>query len=608
MNHQMLTKRIYFTISCIMLLVLFLFQGSSLVRQKYNRYDENIYANETAPFDAGTQFTVQTDSAAVLSDSHAFVVFIGDTDSASGTTIRQWCTYTKRNLLTYRQISDYRTYREKLPDAVLLDAAFVDCNSDLSLLTTLTSYGISIVWCSLPDFNTIENNSVLMDFLGIANAVSPSLTVSGYKLYSGFLLGGESWYIANNEGEEKYQDFSLDMPWYIPGNATKTYMAAELDSSVYGTIKTQDRPAVFWRKSLENAYIFCVNGDYLSDTGGFGILNAILYELKDYAVTPVVNAQTVSIINYPVLAFEQEDAMDASYSRNTASVLENVIWPDISTLSEYLNSRFTFLFTPQFYYQDEHEPVSQELEYFFRLLHEKQFEAGLSSTRDTDTSIREKLQKDTSVYRTFLQHYRFLSIYAKESEISEVLNGSAELTNTLQTIVTEKSSNDGNGLFAYVGNDVLQMKLLSDGTAYSYKNDFIQKSLNTALAYSSIGVDCTEICNPKEDDENVLWDKFYQKTATALAAYLPPKSVYQSCTVTQAASRIRAFLAVDYSSMRTGNTITLQIKNRSEDTFFMLRLHNEEIEDIDGADAEKIEDGAYLITPERDTVTISLKK
>ncbi|HRL57545.1 MAG TPA: hypothetical protein PK462_09850, partial [Lachnospira sp.] len=325
MNHQMLTKRIYFTISCIMLLVLFLFQGSSLVRQKYNRYDENIYANETAPFDAGTQFTVQTDSAAVLSDSHAFVVFIGDTDSASGTTIRQWCTYTKRNLLTYRQISDYRTYREKLPDAVLLDADFVDCNSDLSLLTTLTSYGISIVWCSLPDFNTIENNRVLMDFLGIANAVSPSLTVSGYKLYSGFLLGGESWYIANNEDEEKYQDFSLDMPWYIPGNATKTYMAAELDSSVYGTIKTEDRPAVFWRKSLENAYIFCVNGDYLSDTGGFGILNAILYELKDYAVTPVVNAQTVSIINYPVLAFEQEDAMDADYSRNTASVLENVI-------------------------------------------------------------------------------------------------------------------------------------------------------------------------------------------------------------------------------------------------------------------------------------------
>ena len=77
--------------------------------------------------------------------------------------------------------------------------------------------------------------------------------------------------------------------------------------------------------------------------------------------------------------------MDADYSRNTASVLENVIWPDISTLSEYLNSRFTFLFTPQFHYQDEHEPVSQELEYFFRLLHEKQFEAGLSSTRDTDT-------------------------------------------------------------------------------------------------------------------------------------------------------------------------------------------------------------------------------
>ena len=65
---------------------------------------------------------------------------------------------------------------------------------------------------------------------------------------------------------------------------------------------------------------------------------------------------------------------------------------------------------------------------------------------------------------------------------------------------------------------------------------------------------------------------------------------------------------INHADVAARRAITLQIKNRSEDTFFMLRLHNEEIEDIDGAADEKIEDGAYLITPERDTVTISLKK
>lgn len=362
----------YFIISCIMILVLFMFQFSSLVRQKYNRYDENIYADNTSALTANNRFTVQTDTNNVLSDTHHFVVYIGNlSDNAAGATVYQWCEYTKRNLLNYQSVQDYRSYWEKRPDAVLLDAAFINIEQDISLLTTLTDYGVHLVWCTLPDFDSLTSNSRFMELLGIANAVTPSLAASGLKLYSGFLLGGETWYIADNEEEKTYQDFSLDLPWYITGNGTKTYMAAVLDSTQYGTIKTEDLPAVFWRKSLDNAYIFCVNGDYLSTAAGLGILNAILYELQDYALYPVINAQMVSVLNYPVLAFEQEAAMDTYYSRNTSSVLENLVWPDIANLSEYTNSRFTFLFTPQFDYADENAPSTAELEYFFRLFHEK---------------------------------------------------------------------------------------------------------------------------------------------------------------------------------------------------------------------------------------------
>ena len=154
------------------------------------------------------------------------------------------------------------------------------------------------------------------------------------------------------------------MPWYIPEMPPRLIWRQNWTVPYTARLKQKTVLPYSGGKSLEKRLHFLCQRRLPVGYRGIWHLNAILYELKDYAVTPVVNAQTVSIINYPVLAFEQEDAMDADYSRNTASVLENVIWPDISTLSEYLNSRFTFLFTPQFHYQDEHEPVSQELEYF----------------------------------------------------------------------------------------------------------------------------------------------------------------------------------------------------------------------------------------------------
>ena len=44
MKNRMLSKRVYFTVSSLMMLVLFMFQFSGIIIKKYNNFDENKYA------------------------------------------------------------------------------------------------------------------------------------------------------------------------------------------------------------------------------------------------------------------------------------------------------------------------------------------------------------------------------------------------------------------------------------------------------------------------------------------------------------------------------------------------------------------------------------
>lgn len=607
MKSNMLSKRTYFTISCIILVVLFMFQATSVVRQKYNNYDENIYAEAAdAALTSNTAFTVETNPNKVLSDSRHFIVYIGNTaDSSTGATVLQWCEYTKRNLIAYTNITEYGSYIRRTPDAVFIDSSYIDFENNLSYLTQLTDSGINLVFCTLPDYEIIKADTELQNLLGVSAAVTPSLTASGFKLFGGFLLGGETWYISNTEDEKAYQDFTMKLPWYVTGNGTKTYMSAVLDSS-YGTVKNEDLPPVLWRKSHENAYVFCVNGDYLKEAAGLGILSGIMYELTDYYVYPVVNAEAVAVVNFPVFAFENEDAMQEYYSRNTASVLENIIWPDLSNLSEATGKKFSFLITPQFNYTDNLEPSSNEMEYFFRLFREKGFEAGLSTYHNNGISLKDKFAKDAKFFETFLKHYRFLSVYANASEITEIAALDSSFTENIRTIVTDYNAKKASKIFSYYDKDVLEIKMLLDGSNYSYKNDFRLKGLHTALAYSCAEIDCTDLYNP--DKSLLLWDKSYKKISIAMTTYTTKHKAFKSCTLTEADRQIRKFLAVDYTYERTGNTITINITSDTDAASFILRLHNESIDDISGAEFTLLEENSYLIeTTDSNTITITLE-
>ena len=63
---------------------------------------------------------------------------------------------------------------------------------------------------------------------------------------------------------------------------------------------------------------------------------------------------------------------------------------------------------------------------------------------------------------------------------------------------------------------------------------------------------------------------------------------------------------LDYSQSREDNEITL--KTSEPGSWFVLRLHDEEIDEVEGGTETKLEDNAYLIYAEVTTVKIQVKE
>lgn len=605
MKNRMLSKRVYFTVSSLMMLVLFMFQFSGIIRKKYNNFDENKYAvSEKNDLNNNNVFTVLTDEDKVVKSISGYIVYIGDINTKTGNTVYEWCNYTKRNLLVYKTVSQYHRYNEKYPDAVLIDSDYVNIDSDIDTFSLLTDYGINLVFCTLPSYSAISENQRFEQLCGISPH-RESVNASGLKLYSGFLFGGEAWYTKENDPDGKFQNMKLTMPWYNTSNATKTYMSAVVESEDGSKIDNEDQPAVIWRKSHDHAYVFCINGDYIKDISGMGILTAIMSESKDLDIYPVVDSQSVIVNNFPMFSFENDDAVEKYYLRNTSSLLENVVWPDISNLAESTGARFTFMAAPQINYSDNNLVSVREMDYFFRLFSEISSEAGLTTTRDDATSIDEKLTADAGIFSNYLSNYKFTSIIARKDELENVLSSKNSLIDDVNTIVTDSQDYGGTKLFSYVNDNVINVECPVTSDKYTYSDDFRQRCFQTALAYTNIEFNMTGVCNP--DDEKELWNEEIKSKSTALTSYMKNSKMFTKCGISQADKRIREFMAADYSYKQNSSYVSLDITGAQETARFIVRLRTGEVENVSGAVCTKVEKGVYLITAQSKHVEMTIK-
>ena len=285
----MVSRRNFFSITLIMLVVVFMFQVPEVIKNQVNNYGENEYVEIT---DTGlTEKSVYTASEADVEDTGRFVVFIGDTGEGSvGSVVREWSFYTKRYMESYKSVKEYEPDPGNLPEAVLVDSKSLDMKKDISVLGSYTEKGIHIIFCNLPEVTEVSKNPKLRMMLGIKGVIREKIKVEGIRLMEGFLLGGLKEYILDETMEKTQQDMDLVMPWYRISGGAKMFMHGMMEDEdveacymmTEGDVitKNQNLPAVIWRNKYQNAMVFGVNGEYLSTNAGLGILSAMMVELK----------------------------------------------------------------------------------------------------------------------------------------------------------------------------------------------------------------------------------------------------------------------------------------------------------------------------------------
>ena len=599
----MVSKRKFFSIATMMFVLFFLFQFSMVLRDSKNTYDINSSLTEKKA-DGENQWTPSDSNSTTVIGADSSVVFVGNENGDMGTAISRWCTYAKRKLISCKSVSTYKADDKNLPEMMILESEKYADGDNLTTLETLEKKGVIIVFGCLENAKNIQNNKALMKFLGIQKVVAEETHLAGVKLFEGLLLGGEVTYNTSKDKEEKKrQDLELDVPWYQVGSGTKTYMVGLLDEKTGKNVENEDLPTIIWRNGIDYGSVFAVVGDYMKDSTALGLLDGMRAEALSYTIYPIVNAQNLSMVNFPVFADENNTEMLKLYSQSVTGIARDIMWPALISVVEKSDMKMTCFIQPQADYTDDTEPKSGNLEFYLKQMKEQSAEAGISLEYQKLDKAEDKVTKDTEFFENERINYRFGAAFAKEKDLKGILKDTdSGLLGDVGTLVCDYTENQP--VVSYYSDSVTLQTVTSDGMNYTYSDDIRMRSIQTALGYTNVMLDMYDIFWPERSTDR--WEVMQKRFSSNLLTYWKNFECFGSTTLSESNARIRTFLNLAYSQSREDNTITLRTSEPG--SWFILRTHGEEIEEIDGGSQTEIEDGAYLICTEDTTVKIQLKE
>lgn len=605
----MVSRRNYITIAIMMFIILFMFQFTGVMKEALNDYGTNEYAETTGSgFNEVDMFksTGKWD-AQILSSEREYIIYIGASElDGIGKVVSWWCTYSKRNFLYCPSLKKCKISEENPPRALVIDGIMLK-KPGIKIIGNIASQGVDIIFARMPDKELINGSEKLKKLLGIKETQG-DIKLKGMHLFSGFLLGGDEIYEpADKEEEERRQDLDIVVPWYVTGEGTKTYMMGLIKQkeglSEEEKIKNEELPAIIWRNSADKADVFCINGEYLGNMQGMGILSAIMSEISECEIYPVVNSRNLVIVNYPGFANENPEEIDRIYGQDIEAVFRDIVWPVLASMTEKSDNKLSIMMTPQFDYDDENEPSGRYIPFYYKLLKELYSEAGISLDPVFHIALNKKVGYDMQFWKSNALEYKFQSAFSNEMLRFYSLAGQDYGEGIYTFIYGGRKDNDE--VISYANGDTVLLGATSNGYRHRYSDDIMLKSLETALGYSNIVLDLQRIAYPQgEEDE---WQNFAKEMTSTIGTFWKKFLAFDATTVSESGQRARRFLAADFNKTIKKNGVKINIINFEEKMYFILRLDGKEVDSVEGGTFKEIEKGAYLIEADSPDVGIKWK-
>ena len=589
--------------------VLVLFLSTAVLREYFNDYDVNHAAQEER---------IPPAAGASAADGQQ-VVYAGAQDTGLYEPVAEWAEYRKMAL---HEAMDVQTGLDRAgqydnQDVLLLldgDALEQDTRQSAEALTAYVQDGGTVIFCSLPSYETIQSCEALRLLLGIQQLRSPSVEVLEYWLYQGFLLGGDVCYPYDALQPPKDLDIENVLPWYDISAGTKTYMAGYLPAQEQQAmgLNREDLPAVVWRNSLGDGCVFAVNGDFMRGESALGFLDAMVYESRSYALYAVVNAQNLCVTGFPDLTVENEDQMARMYVFNTRQLCRDVLWPSLVAASREGGWKLSAFVSLKQSAGSGKEPEMDDLISYLKYFNEEDAEACLALGRMDDPNLRLSVTQDRQALDAIGLNYAFSGAWLRSENAGQLPgllrpDGTMDVFPSIRTVVSEPAP--GQRVLSWLTGQMTRQSVTMDGYRYTYQDDLRLRSLQTALGYSNVQADIFRVLWLENSEDS--WEKVSETLASVIATYWKPFAAFDKTTISESDRRVRLFLNQRVTSQESrlpqGRQISIQVENFAGDAWLMLRTHGETLQTMEGGTWTQIEEDAYLLHLTRENAAVGLQ-
>lgn len=595
----MISRRNYFSITIMMLVLLVLFQFSLVLKDRNNEYNNNPYAAERKADGNGAWESKKIDLTKEISQDRSYLLFVGEESGSMASAAAQWCGYVKWDFAQCTSIEAFPQNVQKLPEILILESESYAAGSALDGIKELQKQGVTVIFGCLEDAEGIAENQELKGFLGISSVESTETSLSGIKLFEGLLLGGEVIY--ERSEREDPQNPSMEVPWYRVGSGTKAYMVGLMDQSSE-PVENEDLPTLIWRNGIAGGSVFAVVGDYMKGSTALGLLSGIAFESSEYTLYPIVNAQNLSILDFPGFAEENKEELLRRYSRAMLGMERDVMWPSLVSITEKNNWNMTCYLQPQADYLDAAEPNGENLTFYLKQMNEERAEAALSLRAVQLESWEDKAERDSDFFENAGSEYRFSAAFAAEEDLDDVKSIiDLPFLEQVSTVVCDYT--ETKPVVSYYTDEITLQMITNDSVSDSYLDDLRMRSIQTCLGYTNIMLNMQEIFWPEQEEDR--WERIEKQFSRNLMNYWKPYQKFSNTTASQSDERTRTFLNLNYTKERTEDE--LLIETSLADSWFVLRTHGEEISEMTGGTWEELETGAYLIHAEETSLRIAMQ-
>ena len=202
----MLSKRNLVMMMTMFIVVLVLFLSSAVLKEFFNDYDVN-HSYQTEIIEKKEQQEIQEERG---------IFFIGTEDNGYFQVMKEWAGYRKKSFSVFTSLDaayeNLQTRKEQMP-CLLVDGELIEENVIFAAkkLTEYVEAGGVVIFYRLPSYKTIKGSDTLQQLLGIQHVREESIQLHEIRLYSGFLLGGETCY--SFEGVEETERVDLEPSW-----------------------------------------------------------------------------------------------------------------------------------------------------------------------------------------------------------------------------------------------------------------------------------------------------------------------------------------------------------------------------------------------------------